>query len=80
MFIAPSHPGRPAPLGAGCKLNTKTHGAPPERWANLECEAINILLLGITVPFKKNVTLRNYLETVNINYILLLREILIRGM
>jgi hypothetical protein len=35
MFIAPSHPGRPAPLGAGCKLNTKTHGAPPERWANL---------------------------------------------
>jgi hypothetical protein len=38
------------------------------------------LLLGVTVPFKKNVTLRNYLETVNINYILLLREILIRGM
>jgi hypothetical protein len=50
MFIAPSHPGRPAPLGAACKLNTKTHGAPPERWANLECEAINILLLGVTVP------------------------------
>jgi hypothetical protein len=36
MFIAPSHPGRPAPLGAACKLNTKTHGAPPERWANLD--------------------------------------------
>jgi hypothetical protein len=34
MFIAPSHPGRPAPLGAACKLNTKTHGAPPERWAS----------------------------------------------